>query len=91
MEELRKKAKEKGLKGWSSLNKPQLQRLVDTGLRPNQVSVSTQTPCCHDCGLDLVAMCLAARAEKEDRKEIVYCEDGTLVDPDTGEVLGYHR
>ena len=63
MNELRKKAKERGLKGWSGMNKPQLQRFVEAGLRPNQVSVGTQPKgSCNDCGLQSYIQHLTFRA-----------------------------
>ena len=48
LQELKKRAKEKGLKGYSSLNMYQLQLLlagksVPKKLRKNQISVETQT------------------------------------------------
>lgn len=62
MEDLRKKAKEKGLKGWSSLNKPQLKRLVEEGLRPNQVSIGVQTEPCNECNLRVFIEHMHAKA-----------------------------
>ena len=62
MEQLRKKAKERDLKGWSRMNKPQLKRLIETGIRPNQVSVKTQTEPCKECNLRVFIEHMHAKA-----------------------------
>jgi len=79
LQELRKQAKERGLKGYSTMNFTDLCLLlagkpVPKKLRKNQVSVGTQSdfPPCNDCGLQQLLMYLsfkAAAAEKQ-RKTI---------------------
>ena len=93
LKELRKQAKERGIKGYSTLNKGDLEltlqgKSVPKRLRKNQVSVGTQTdfPVCNDCGLEAYMTHLSFKADAKQRK-VVY--DGDLeFDAETGEVLG---
>lgn len=93
MEELRKQARDKGLKGYSKMCKADLQLLlagkrVPKKLRKNQVCVGTQTDfrVCNDCGLEAYMTHLSFKAEAEKRR-IAY--DGDLeIDIDTGEIVG---
>ena len=94
LQDLRKEAKERGLKGYSTMGVADLQLLlagkqVPKKLRKNQVCVGTQTdfPPCHDCGIKAIATQLSFKADTEERK-IIY--DGDLrIDAKTGEVLEY--
>ena len=91
LKELRKQAKEKGFRGYSSLCKTDLELLlqgkrVPKRLRRNQVSVGCQTdfPICNECGLQRYVTHLCFKAEA---RKIAY--DGDMeVDVETGEVLG---
>ena len=93
LQELKEKAKEKGLKGYSRMGKFDLQLLlagkrVPKKLRRNQVSVGTQTefPVCSDCGLKAYITHLSFAAEAQQRK-IAYVDD-LKIDADTGEIVG---
>jgi len=88
--ELKKKVKEKSLKGYSTMGVGDLQLLagkrVSKKLHKNQVSVGTQTdiPPCNACGLEALATHLSFKAKE---RKIVY--DGDLeFDAETGELLG---
>ena len=93
LQELRKQAKEKGLKGYSTMNINDLQLLlagkrVPKKLRKNQISVGTQTDfeACQNCALKNAFTHLEFKSEAKNRK-IVY--DGDLqFDSETGELLG---
>jgi hypothetical protein len=90
--ELRRQAKEQGLKGYSTLCKDDLELLLDgkpvpKKLRKNQRSVETQTdfPPCNDCGLKAYMTHLSFKAQE--RRRIIH--DGDLeIDAKSGEVLG---
>jgi len=76
LQELKKMAKERGLKGYSTLNRDDLCLLlagkpVPKKLRKNQVSVETQTdfPICDDCGLQQYAMHLCFKAAAAQREK----------------------
>ena len=94
LKELRKESKERGLKGYSTLCKTDLELLlagkpIPKRLRKNQVSIGTQTdfPICHTCGLQAYATHLCFKADAELRKIV---HDGDMkIDAETGEVLGY--
>jgi len=93
LQELRKEAKEKGLKGYSTMRASDLQLLlagkrVPKKLQKNQVSVETQTgfPLCNECGLKALTTHLRFRAAAKARKTVY---DGDLeFDEETGELLG---
>ena len=94
LKELRKQAKEKGLRGYSTLCKEDLQlalkgKPVPKKLKKNQVSFGTQTdfPHCRKCGLEQIGTHLCFIAAAEERK-IAYIED-MEIDVETGEVLRY--
>ena len=92
LQELRKKAKEKGLKGYSSMCKSDLFLLLEgkripKRLKKNQKCKETQTdfPICYDCGLKAVMSHLVFKDSA--RRKIAY--DGYLeIDADTEEVIG---
>ena len=44
------------------MNKPQLKRLVEEGLRPDQVSIGTQTESCKECNLTVFIEHMHAKA-----------------------------
>ena len=88
---MRKEAKERGLKGYSTLSKDQLIQLlngemIEKKIKKNQKSKETQTEFkqCEECSLDQELYRLSLKAE---RRRIVE-EDGVIIDVDTGEVLG---
>lgn len=99
VKELRRQAKEKGLKGYSKMGKFDLQLLlagkrVPKKLRRSQVSVGTQTdfPVCNDCGLKAYVTHLSFKADAQRRKSLTaptmaYVDD-LEIDVDTGEVVG---
>jgi len=91
LQELRKQAKERGLRGYSTMRKDDLCLLlagkpVAKRLRKNQVSVKTQTDfrVCNDCGLrQYIDDHLMYKVERK----IIY--DGDLeFDANTGELVG---
>ena len=91
VKELRKEAKERGLKGYSTLSKDQLIQLlngemIEKKIKKNQKSKETQTEFkqCEECSLDQELYRLTLKTE---RRRIVE-EDGVRIDVDTGEVLG---
>ena len=93
LRELRKQAKEKGFKGYSTMRVGDLQLLlagkrVPKRLRKNQVSKETQTDflVCNDCRQKAYWTRLFFKADANKRKVIV---DGELeIDAETGEVIG---
>ena len=92
MKELRKEAKERGLKGYSTLSKDQLIQLlsgemIEKKFKKNQRCEESQTEFkqCEECSLDQELYRLTVKAER--RRRIVE-EDGVRIDVDTGEVLG---
>ena len=91
VKELRKEAKERGLKGYSTLSKDQLIQLlsgemIEKKFKKNQRCEESQTEFkqCEECSLDQELYRLTLKAE---RRRIVE-EDGVRIDVDTGEVLG---
>ena len=89
---MRKEAKERGLKGYSTLSKNQLIQLlngemIEKKIKKNQKSKETQTEFkqCEECSLDQELYRLTLKTER--RRRIVE-EDGVRIDVDTGEVLG---
>jgi len=93
LQDLRKQAKEKGLKGYSTMGVADLKLLlagkpVPKELRKNQVCVGKQTdfPICNECGLQQLVTHLCFKADA--KRKIIY--DGDLkLDAGTGEVLEY--
>ena len=92
VKELRKEAKELGLKGYSTLSKDQLIQLlsgemIEKKFKKNQRCEESQTEFkqCEECSLDQELYRLTLKAER--RRRIVE-EDGVRIDVDTGEVLG---
>ena len=92
VKELRKEAKERGLKGYSTLSKDQLIQLlsgemIEKKIKKNQRCQESQTEFkqCEECSLDQELYRLTVKAER--RRRIVE-EDGVRIDVDTGEVLG---
>ena len=91
---MRKEAKERGLKGYSTLSKDQLIQLLNgekrikKGIKKNQKSKETQTEFkqCEECSLDQELYRLTLKTERR-RRRIVE-EDGVRIDVNTGEVLG---
>ena len=97
LKELRKQAKERGIKGYSTMNKEDL-FLVLQGKRPpkrlkkNQASIGTQTdfPVCNECGLKAIVTHLSFKMDAKDR---LAAQQRCIVDGDmefdleTGEVL----
>ena len=90
---MRKEAKERGLKGYSTLSKDQLIQLlngemIEKKIKKNQKSKETQTEFkqCEECSLDQELYRLTLKTERR-RRRIVE-EDGVRIDVDTGEVLG---
>ena len=98
LKELRKEAKERGLKGYSTLSKDQLIQLlnceiVKKKLKKNQKSKETQTEFkqCEECALSTMFYQLTLRNKtlaKRRRRRIVEEDNGVIIDIDTGEVLG---
>ena len=93
LQELRKQAKERGLRGYSTMDRGELGLLlvgkkVPKRLKKNQVSVGTQTdfPPCNDCGLRALLTHLSFKA---DAKRRIVADDGVEIDAETGEVVGY--
>ena len=94
LQDLRKQAKEKGLKGYLTMGVDDLKLLlagkpVPKKLRKNQVSIGTQTDfeMCDECSLKRLVIQLSLKANVEKRK-IAY-QDGLEIDVKTGEVCGY--
>ena len=92
LKELKKKAKEKGLKGYSTACKHELELALRDGilLRKNQKSIGTQTDflSCGNCKLRHLINSMKKPKQRENRDKIIY--DGDLeTDGDTGEVLRY--
>lgn len=94
LQELKKQAKERGLKRYSKMNVFELQLLlsgkrIPKKLRKNQVSVGMQTDFkpCNDCGLRwYIDDHLMYKVDK--KRKIIY--DGDLeFDGETGELCGY--
>ena len=92
VKKLRKEAKERGLKGYSTLSKDQLIQLlngemIEKKIKKNQKSKETQTEFkpCEECSLDRELYRLTLKTGR--RRRIVE-EDGVRIDVDTGEVLG---
>ena len=100
MKELRSEAKERGLKGYSTLSKDQLIQLLNgemigKKIKKNQKSKETQTEFkqCEECALSTMLYQLTLETEKnkikaERRRRIVEEDNGVIIDIDTGEVLG---
>ena len=98
LKELRQKAKEQGLYGYSTMTREQLEQLLRgekvVRYKQKQVHAATQTEFsqCSDCALrtQMDVMCwLAERANREERvKRKIAIVDGVEIDIDTGEVLG---
>ena len=98
LKELRKEAKERGLKGYSTLSKDQLIQLlngemIEKKLRKNQKSKETQTEFkqCEECAMSTLLYQLSLKAERNKIKaerRIVEEDNGVIIDIDTGEVLG---
>ena len=101
LKELRKEAKERGLKGYSTLSKDQLIQLLNgeiikKKLKKNQRCQETQTEFkqCEECALSTMFYQLTLEAERNKikaerrRRRIVEEDNGVIIDIDTGEVLG---
>ena len=100
LKELRKEAKERGLKRYSTLSKDQLIQLlngkiVKKKLKKNQKSKETQTEFkqCEECALSTMFYQLELEVERnkikaERRRRIVEGDNGVIIDIDSGEVLG---
>ena len=95
---MRKEAKERGLKGYSTLSKDQLIQLlsgeiVKKKLKKNQRCQETQTEFkqCEECAMSTLLYQLSLKAERNKIKaerRIVEGDNGVIIDIDTGEVLG---
>ena len=98
LKELRKEAKERGLKGYSTLSKDQLIQLlrgemVKKKIMKNQRCQETQTEFkqCEECALSTMLYQLTLEAERNKIKaerRIVEEDNGVIIDIDSGEVLG---
>ena len=98
LNDLRKEAKERGLKGYSTLSKDQLIQLlsgeiVKKKLKKNQRCQETQTEFkqCEECAMSTMFYQLTLEAERNKIKaerRIVEEDNGVIIDIDTGEVLG---
>ena len=100
LKELRKEAKERGLKGYSTLSKDQLIQLlngemIEKKIKKNQKSKETQTEFkqCEECALSTMFYQLTLESERnkiktERRRRIVEEDNGVIIDIDSGEVLG---
>ena len=100
LKELRKEAKERGLKGYSTLSKDQLIQLlngevVKKKIKKNQRCQETQTEFkqCEECALSTMFYQLTLEAERnktltEKRRIIIEGDNGVIIDIETGEVLG---
>ena len=91
MKELIKEAKQRSLRGYSTLSKDQLRQLlngeiVTKKLKKNQRCQDTQTEftLCQECSLNQELYRLTLKA---DRRRVVE-DNGVIIDIDTGEVLG---
>ena len=91
MKELRKEAKQRSLRGYSTLSKDQLIQLlngeiVKNKLKKNQWCQETQTEFkqCEECSLNQELYRLTLKAERRRVLE----DNGVIIDIDTGEVLG---
>ena len=91
MKELRQEAKERGLRGYSTLSKDQLTKLlsgemVKSFLKKSQRCQETQTEFkqCEECSLNKVLHQLTLKAER--RRRVVE-DNGVRIDIDNGEVL----
>ena len=74
LQELRKQAKERGIKGYSVMNKEDLSlalqgKRVPKRLKKNQTSIGTQSdfPICNECGLKALVTHLSFKADAKDR------------------------
>ena len=99
LKELRKEAKERGLKGYSTLSKDQLIQLlngevVKKKIKKNQRCQETQTEFkqCEECALSTMFYQLTLEAERNktltEKKRIIEGDNGVIIDIETGEVLG---
>ena len=98
LKELRKEAKERGLKGYSTLSKDQLIQLlrgemVKKKIMKNQRCQETQTEFkqFEECALSTMFYQLTLETERNKIKaerRIVEEDNGVIIDIDTGEVLG---
>ena len=99
LKELRKEAKERGLKGYSTLSKDQLIQLLNGGeivkkkLKKNQRCQETQTEFkqCEECALSTMFYQLTLEVKRNKIKaerRIVEEDNGVIIDINTGEVLG---
>ena len=92
LQDLRKQAKERGLKGYYTLSKFDLLagKPVTKKMKKKQVSVGTQTDfrLCNACGLEAIMMHLCFKADVG--REISYdYGDDLETDAASGEVVGY--
>ena len=90
VKELRKEAKERGLKGYSTLSKDQLIQLlngemIEKKFKKNQRCQESQTAFkqCEECSLDQELYRLTLKTGRR-----IVEEDGVRIDVETGEVLG---
>ena len=74
LQELRKQAKERGIKGYSVMNKEDLSlalqgKRVPKRLKKNQTSIGTQSDfsVCNECGLKALVTHLSFKADAKDR------------------------
>ena len=95
LKELRIEAKERGLKGYSTLSKDQLIQLlngemIEKKLRKNQKSKETQTEFkwCEECAMSTLLYQLSLKTEIKAERRIVEEDNGVIIDIDSGEVLG---
>ena len=92
LKELKKKAKEKGLKGYSIARKHELELALREGvlLHKNQKSIGTQTDflSCDNCKLSHLIDSMKKPKQRENRDKIIYDGDQEI-DADSGEVLRY--
>ena len=98
LKELQKQAKERGIKGYSTMRLGDLQlalqgKRVLKKLKRNQVCVPTQTdfPVCNECSLKQYINHLKFKADANQRAalhKVVYNED-MMIDVETSAVLGY--
>ena len=98
LKELRKEAKERGLKGYSTLSKDQLIQLlsgeiVKKKLKKNERCQETQTEFkqCEECALSAMFYQLTLEVKRnkiKGERRIVEEDNGVIIDINTGEVLG---